>query len=518
MKSRFEFSVKATSNFSSDWSRRREEAETLGKPRASASLPRQLRCLPPLLGLALLGALTSLSAPAPERASQPYAAYLFAHFTGESPIGEQIYFAVSTNGLNWQDLNNSAPVLSSNLGEKGVRDPALIRSADGKKFFLLATDLRIASGKGWDAARFQGSRALVCWESTDLLNWSEPWLVDVASQIPEAGCAWAPEAIYDDTTGDYIVYWATISPKDGVREARIYYAKTKDFRSFTPAELYIERVGTGVNAGDIIDTQIVRVDGSAYKYYRASRDTQITIEAANSILGEWTRIGDIAHLGYTARQVEGPILFQFNNQRKWCLFVDQYAAGRGYLPLVTTNLADTKNFQVLQPGQYSLGESLKRHGGILNITKAEYEALLAKWPSVPPRRIESLAQTGHFVRHADFAGRLAANVQPATDAQWRLVPGLAAPNGAVSLLSVNFPNHFLTQKGDGFALELNDGTDAFAARASFLQVAGLADAAGVSFQLMGAPDNYLLGREAALEAGPVATELDKKQATFRLVD
>jgi hypothetical protein len=129
-------------------------------------------------------------------------------------------------------------VLVSTFGDKGVRDPAIIRSHDGKKFYLLATDLRIANRKGWGAARHQGSTSLIIWESIDLVNWSEPRMVVIASAIPEAGCAWAPEAIYDDSTGDYFVYWTTMSPRNGVTEGRIYYARTKDFRTFTPPVLY----------------------------------------------------------------------------------------------------------------------------------------------------------------------------------------------------------------------------------------------------------------------------------------
>ena len=311
----------------------------------------------------------------------PKSAYLFAHFTGESPRGEQIYFAVSEDGLRWTDLNNSEPVLVSTLGDKGVRDPSLIRSPDGKKFYLLATDLRIANGKGWDAARFHGSTALVIWESTDLVNWSEPWLIDVAGSIPGAGCAWAPEAIYDDAIGDYFVYWATISTRDGLRAARIFGARTKDFRTFSEPELYIEREGRGLGKGDIIDTQIIQVDGLKHRYYRASRDGQITLEAADSITGTWQRIGDVAHLGYSARNAEGPILMPFNDEQKWALLVDRHSTNGGYIPLVSTDLADPRAFQVLPPDSYDFGTSKKRHGSILSITQSELAVLRAKWPT-----------------------------------------------------------------------------------------------------------------------------------------
>ena len=344
------------------------------------SIPPGIRLLSACATLAALvfaGVATCAAAP-----SEPTSAYLMVHFTGESAHGEQIYFSVSEDGLHWSELNNSEPVLVSAIGDKGVRDPSIIRSPDGKKFYLLATDLRIANGKGWKAASTQGSTSLIVWESTDLVNWSAPWMADVASAIPGAGYAWAPEAIYDESTGDYFVYWATISPRDGVREARIWAARTKDFRSFTPPELYIERNGSGVNAGDIIDTQIIEVKGQKHRYYRASRDTQIPIEGADSLTGTWERIGDLARLGYTGRQVEGPAFFQFNHEQKWAILVDKPGKG-GYFPVVITDFSDPSGYKLLPSDAYSFGAGEKRHGGILNITRSELAALRAKWPGRP---------------------------------------------------------------------------------------------------------------------------------------
>lgn len=47
------------------------------------------------------------------------------------------------------------------------------------------------------------------WDSPDLSHWSEPRLVDVASKIPGAGMAWAPEAAWDPDREQWIVFWAT---------------------------------------------------------------------------------------------------------------------------------------------------------------------------------------------------------------------------------------------------------------------------------------------------------------------
>ena len=73
------------------------------------------------------------------------AAYLFVHFTGteSSPLHEQVYFSVSTDGERWELLNGGKPVLVSDVGERGVRDPFIIRSPEERKFFIIGTDLSI---------------------------------------------------------------------------------------------------------------------------------------------------------------------------------------------------------------------------------------------------------------------------------------------------------------------------------------------------------------------------------------
>lgn len=111
--------------------------------------------------------------------------YLFVHFTGEEKLGEQIYFALSRDGLHWMDLNNGNPVLLSDIGEKGVRDPFILRNPLNGRYVIIATDLRIEAGKGWKAAEEAGSRNLIVWESEDLIHWDGPFSHEVG--IPGAG-------------------------------------------------------------------------------------------------------------------------------------------------------------------------------------------------------------------------------------------------------------------------------------------------------------------------------------------
>ena len=191
-----------------------------------------------------------------------YTGYLFAHFIGEQKDGEQIYFALSRDGLHWQDLNKGKPVLRSEIGEKGARDPFLIRSpwegGDGKgKYYLIATDLRIEAGKGWERAQYAGSRDILVWESEDLVKWEGPTAHTIG--VDGAGCVWAPEAIYDEDKDAILVFWASMVEK----KQRIYAAYTKDFKQFTEPFLFLEK------ENHVIDSTIIH---TAEGYYRYTKD------------------------------------------------------------------------------------------------------------------------------------------------------------------------------------------------------------------------------------------------------
>ncbi len=257
-----------------------------------------------------------------------YYGYLFVHFVGESEIGEQVYFSLSRDGLHFEDLNNSLPVLYSKVGELGARDPFMIRDEENNKFYLIATDLRIASGKGWGVAQDSGSKNLVVWESNDLIHWSDEILVEVG--IPSAGCVWAPEAIYDKENKDFLVFWASKVKEETDTESkqRIYCSRTKDFKTYSNTEKYIER------ENHVIDTTIIEHNGMYYRFSKDETTKNIRIDRASQLTGlDFTDVHMPCVEGLLG--VEGPIIYKFNDREEWCLLVDQFATGKGYLPLVT---------------------------------------------------------------------------------------------------------------------------------------------------------------------------------------
>ena len=71
--------------------------------------------------------------------------YLFTHFKEKyTPDGEQVYFGISRDGLNWEKVNGGNPVLTATLGEKGCRDIEIVRLHTGG-FVILTTDLCVAN-------------------------------------------------------------------------------------------------------------------------------------------------------------------------------------------------------------------------------------------------------------------------------------------------------------------------------------------------------------------------------------
>jgi GH43 family beta-xylosidase len=303
------------------------------------------------------------------------AGYLFVTFDGEkTPLTEQVYFGLSRDGRSWQALNGSKPVLVSQLGEKGVRDPFIIRSADGKKFYIIATDLSIHLNPVWKRASSAGSRSIVVWESPNLVHWSEPRLVKVAAD--DAGCTWAPEATYDEETGDYLVYWASANERDSFGKFRIWAARTKDFVTFGESFIFIER------DFPVIDTAIVRENGRYYRFTKHEAKRTIFLETSEKLSGSWTEITNFSLVndeGY-----EGPACFPLKpgvtgKPGTWCLLLDNFTKALGYKAFLTDDLASGK----FKPAPDVTFPFRFRHGSVLPVTEEEFARLQATYGGTP---------------------------------------------------------------------------------------------------------------------------------------
>lgn len=308
--------------------------------------------------------------------SQDPTRWLFAYFTGEDVGGEAVRFARSGDtALDWEILAGGRPVLVSDVGTRGVRDPFLLRSrglpGESARFYLLATDLRISGGgpHAWDRSLVSGSRSIVVWESDDLVTWSQPRLADVAPD--GAGNAWAPEAVYDPDRRAYLVFWASrVRPHT---ENRMWASTTTDFRTFSEPQLWQD------DPRSLIDATVVRDDeGLWWRFAKdesadgSARSKFVIAETADSLAGPWTpRASGLGSLGDDGHppmmHSEGPIILHDRGQ--WILLLDEYGQ-RGYLPFVASSPAGP-----WRPTRWSRAPEGARHGSVLRLDGAEWDRL-----------------------------------------------------------------------------------------------------------------------------------------------
>ncbi|KAJ1328260.1 arabinan endo-1,5-alpha-L-arabinosidase [Microdochium nivale] len=335
-----------------------------------------------LLLTATFGVLATAARIVQHQSSETYEGYAFIYF---EPSIEQLFLA-SSNGndaLSFKPLNKGRPIINSTLGDLGVRDPFILRSVEGDKFFIIATDLCTACGTDWGTAVRHGSRSIMVWESTDLVTFSSQRSV-LAS--PESyGNTWAPEAYWDDGMAAYIVYWAsaiydqaTDPDHTAGQYQRLVYATTQDFVTFTPPQLWQDESPAGR-----IDSTVIKEGDLYYRFTKAtiSGCADIVQESSAELtapLADWTRIKSCIGRDLGTAEVEGPSIFKTNpgdvRGERFILLVDEFG-GQGYVPLETSNIAS---------GAWSVQKDYNfpitpRHGTVFPITSAELAAIDAAW-------------------------------------------------------------------------------------------------------------------------------------------
>ena len=400
-----------------------------------------LRCLRVLL-LMIAGAAPIGSAPA---MPPPPSAYVFVYFTGNTIDGEKLRFAISdgNNALQWKTLNDAQPILESTKGTRGLRDPFIMRSADGDRFFLLATDL--STGRtGWGGATNHGSHYLEIWESTDLIHWGRQRHVRV--NLPAAGMTWAPEATYDPTIGAYVVYWTSTLYKDAAHNRedgngpQILAAITRDFNTFTAPKPWFKAadVPGAVKAKGMIDATVMKVGDRYYRFTKVSdasgcQSSDILAQVSPSLHasggpGAWKTVDRCVGRRSGTPEVEGPSAFVANpgdtSGFKYFLWVDDYG-GVGYIPLATNDL--NGKIAWTYPRAFSLPAS-PRHGTVMAITASERDALVAHWNRPAPAAAPAAYVAGSWVVPPVLASGTRLPVPDGHLVTWR-VDGRALPDG-----------------------------------------------------------------------------------------
>ncbi|MDR6944761.1 family 43 glycosylhydrolase [Mucilaginibacter pocheonensis] len=357
------------------------------------------------------------------KSKQNYNAYLFVYFTGNGNEQEAIRFAISKDGLNYYALNNSEPVLSSKKisSTGGVRDPHILRGQDGKTFYMVATDM--VASNGWDS-----NRAMVLLKSNDLINWTST-IVNIQKKFPGQDSllrVWAPQTIYDEKAGKYMIYWAM---KYGKEPDKIYYAYAN--KDFTDLETAPKQLLFTPDNGAAIDGDILQKDGKNYLFFKTenAKVAGIKVAVSDSLTGTY-KVGD-SYVQQTTNPVEGGGTFKLNDGSGYILMYDVYTKGRYQF----TKSKDLNHFTVIDDN-VSMNFH-PRHGTVMPITTAEVERLAAKWLS-----------TDDVVRTTSNPAIKKININLDTAAQMLTLPvGLGTNLAKFDPLFVQFPGVNISPKG-----------------------------------------------------------------------
>lgn len=361
------------------------------------------------------------------KAQKNNTAYLFTYFTGNAKEDESIHFALSADGYNFRALNNNKPVINSAAisSTGGVRDPHILRGADGKSFYMVATDME--SAKGWNS-----NRAMVLMRSNDLVNWTSA-VINMQQRFPgneELLRVWAPQTIYDAKAGKYMIYW---SMKHGNDPDKIYYAYAN--ATFTDLETTPQQLYFSPTNDACIDGDIVQKDGKFYLFFKTEdRSPGIKVAVSDKLTGGY--VPGEKYIQQTTDPVEGAGVFKLSNSKDYILMYDVYTKGRYQF----TRTSDFKHFTVMD-SLVSMNFH-PRHGTVIAVTQAEAERLMNKWGS--PEDILFSAKASAIKKYniqADtLTKRLYLPVKPGTNLR-TFNPGFSAFPGIT--INPNTPQDFI---------------------------------------------------------------------------
>lgn len=301
-------------------------------------------------------------------------AYLFAYFRNDakSTNGENVFYAVSKDGYNYEALNGGVPVASASQGTGHSRDPYIMKAQDGAeyKYYMVATDANTTNN--------YNNTGLHTWGSNDLITWDE--LANPQFATDKGGgsktitnMCWAPEAIWDPVEGKYMVYFATNEADSAANEsAKIYYSYTADFRTFSEKKVLFDP-GYGV-----IDADITPYKNGYVMLYKkeASSDpgakkvwyTFKTGKSPSNSDGEYDAANAKIFESVSNTQAEGPQVFPISGTSSYGVLVDYFSdGGFGF-----SYTSDFESYSKISADNCSINHLNPSHGCIIPISDMEY--------------------------------------------------------------------------------------------------------------------------------------------------
>lgn len=268
---------------------------------------------------------------------------------------------------------------------------------------VLATDLK---GTDWSYV----SQYIHVWDSADLRTFTGYRRLKLHDMNTHC---WAPEAFWDAGRGQYAIIYSAVN-SSGHNVIMVNY--TTDFLTASAPQVFFDP-GYDVIDGDMA----VGVNGVNYMYFKKNQ-TLVGTRSTSLDPGSFKEFTTgVAHGG-----TEAPTLVKSLTSSTWYLWGDTYTPNGVFYAWQSTDLA-SGTWTALDQKTYTQPLNSK-HCGITTITTAQYDNLITKWGAPAWNRLKSYNLPARYIRHSNYIGRIDEYpIDPPSDSQWKLVPGLADP-------------------------------------------------------------------------------------------
>lgn len=301
-------------------------------------------------------------------------AYLFAYFRNDakSTNGENIFYAVSKDGYNYESLNGGVPVANASQGTGHSRDPYIMKAQDGAeyKYYMVATDANTTNN--------YNNTGLHTWGSNDLIHWDE--LANPQFATDKGGgsktitnMCWAPEAIWDPVAEKYMVYFSSNEADSAANESsKIWYSYTSDFKNFDEKQLLFDP-GYGVIDADITPygngyVMMYKKEASSGTAAKKVWYTFKTGKSPSNSDGEYDTANAKVFESATNTVAEGPQVFPISGTSSYGVLVDYFSSG-GFGFSYTS---DFESYSKISADNCSINHLNPSHGCIIPISDMEY--------------------------------------------------------------------------------------------------------------------------------------------------
>lgn len=436
----------------------------------------------------------------------PSAAYVMGYFAeSRNEMGNNfgLHLAYSYDALNWIPLNQNNPVLSAPTvgGADGIRDPFILRKQDGT-FVVVATK----RNKDW----IYTDPSIVVFDSPDLINFYNQRTIKVGNLNPQH--AWAPEAFWDPARQMYGIVWSGNYSGQQVPN-HLYVSYTTDFINVLAPEVFFDP------GYSVLDGDMHKFGDTNYFYFKNENQgpIQMIVRGARSNSlnpGSFTPYtGDIYH---PVKHLEGPNVIKKINENKWIMYGDTYEPN-GVLYAFQSNDIASGQWSEMDRKDYTPPQNAK-HTTITEVTQTELNNLINRWGNPTWNRLKCYNFAFNWVRHQNYnVVTTEEPFDPYMDSHWKIVPGLADPNG-VSFEARTMPGYYMRHSNSVITTARNDGSDTFKADATFYIVPGLANGSWSSFRSYNFPDRYIRHLNSQLRIDPITTDLARQDATFKITN